>query len=308
MSEFAITTFFSYKGGAGRSTTCLNTLPLLAIECEANENKPLLLLDTDIESAGMTYLLDAADKFDNFDVKSLFLGEEVWTAGAVGNSIQDHPLYQYFLPVGHKLGLANDKAIMFLGVNDKTQVDRGKLSGMVNATVDKFKRFCMRNRVVAAVMDSAAGDQLTANLSVESADNLVVCMRPTSQFRIGTFNYLERLATRKGSMAPRIILLPTVVPQDCEIDGTAQLAAASAAATAFLNGKMEGKTNVTKLDVVRTFIREDTFGINEVPRFKWQENVLYRIMTQIGEDNLAEAERMALGRYELLAQAIAEDD
>ena len=71
-----VATYFSYKGGAGRSTTCFNTLPFLVEESEAYKNAPILLLDMDVESAGMTYLLNQQDVFkDKYDVKELLKGE-----------------------------------------------------------------------------------------------------------------------------------------------------------------------------------------------------------------------------------------
>lgn len=95
MATFA--TFFSYKGGAGRSTTCLNTLPLLAEVSGAYKYAPILLLDMDIESAGMTYLLGMQNEFKGkFDVKEFIRGEENWPPNGSWQRHRGSPAVQAF--------------------------------------------------------------------------------------------------------------------------------------------------------------------------------------------------------------------
>lgn len=295
--SFGITTFFSYKGGAGRSTTCLNTIPFLADEYDASERSPLLLLDTDIESAGMTYLLDASDAFQGkFDVKSLLLGDEQWSISKAEGGIQNHELYAKFLPVGHKFGLSDDRAVMFLGVDDTKNINKATVDGKKAIVMQNFKLFCKNNGVCGAVLDSAAGDQTTAAFSVERADNLVLCMKPTRQFRHGTFNYLRRMNIRLGGSAPYVILLPTVVPKNCVIDGVEQLENAVEDVERFL-------PTVSDIDIGTEFTTVECFGINEVTRFKWREAILSKIKAD-RENELTEDELVALDRYAKLANKI----
>ena len=56
-------TFYSYKGGSGRTTTLLNTTKHLIDKMGASPQKPILLVDSDLESAGLTYFFDCQDKF-----------------------------------------------------------------------------------------------------------------------------------------------------------------------------------------------------------------------------------------------------
>lgn len=56
-------TFYSYKGGSGRSTALLNTVRYLIQELEAGPDKPILLVDADLESAGLTYYFGCQSKF-----------------------------------------------------------------------------------------------------------------------------------------------------------------------------------------------------------------------------------------------------
>lgn len=59
-------TFYSYKGGSGRSTTLVNTaLHLMKEELlDVTPSTPLLIVDTDIESAGLTYFFGCEKRFN----------------------------------------------------------------------------------------------------------------------------------------------------------------------------------------------------------------------------------------------------
>ena len=294
---FAVATFFSFKGGAGRSTTCLNTIPFLVKKLNANERHPVLLMDTDIDSCGMTYLLDSQEFFRNspVDVKELLQEKLNLSAEDEGNFAK-HSIFKYFVPVGEKFGVGA-RDVLFLGVNDGKSIDRTIISGQYQTRMDTLRRAAKNNGARAIIMDSAAGDQFSARLSVDSSNNVVVCMRPTSQFRAGTFSYLKRLNAKIGDRIvtnKRVILLPTVVPADLQIDGVSQLDLSVADIE-----KRVGELD--KLSVDTTFVKKERFGINEIKRFKWKEGVLFRL----SKDTLGEDEKTALERYDKLAEVIA---
>lgn len=56
-------TFYSYKGGSGRTTTLLNTTKHLAEMLGTSKEHPILLVDADLESAGLTYFFNCETKF-----------------------------------------------------------------------------------------------------------------------------------------------------------------------------------------------------------------------------------------------------
>lgn len=56
-------TFYSYKGGSGRSTALLNTVKYLVRDLKADSEHPILLVDADLESAGLTYYFGCHSKF-----------------------------------------------------------------------------------------------------------------------------------------------------------------------------------------------------------------------------------------------------
>ncbi len=287
-------TFYSYKGGAGRSSTTLNTLPYLVQSMHATERNPILVLDMDLDSAGMTYLLGLGDYFKtHYDVKKMLKNEENWSE-APAPTLEQHEFYKKLMPVGEVLGVEN-KAVVFLGVDDLTPLDNNQMDGTKEGVFNKLNRFCRKNGIRAVVIDSSAGDQFSAVLSTGAANDIVCCMRPTMQFRIGTFSYLHRLEDKTTDK--RIVILPTVVPADTNVDGELQ--------------RQKSITNITERvndlkfdDVCMEFVSEDCFGINEVGRFKWKEGVLFKI-GQTAE--LAEDEKEATKRYRKLARVLAED-
>ena len=56
-------TFYSYKGGSGRSTTAMNAVYHLISELNASPTNPILLVDVDLESAGLTFYFNQEDRF-----------------------------------------------------------------------------------------------------------------------------------------------------------------------------------------------------------------------------------------------------
>lgn len=64
-SKIKCYTFYSYKGGSGRSTTCINTLIHLIDQLHADKEHPILLVDSDLESAGLTFFFGLEKRFDD---------------------------------------------------------------------------------------------------------------------------------------------------------------------------------------------------------------------------------------------------
>lgn len=296
-----IITFHSYKGGAGRSSTTINTIPYLVKEFGADERHPILVLDMDLDSAGMTYLTNLDEHFrKNYDVKQFLIGSELRWSDAEADDVLEHNLIKKFYPIGDKLGVERG-AVLFLGVNDGMKYDNTQMTGGKELLISKLRKFCRNNDLPAIVLDSASGDQFAAIMATRYATETVCCMRPTVQFRIGTFNYLTRHALENA--ASNYILLPTVVPmQDVEIDGEMQKANAVKSITRRVKRlHEETKEQGGRISVCTEFISEDMLGINEVQRFKWQEGVLYKIAQ---EQKLTADEEEACRRYAKLASVI----
>jgi len=63
--------FYSYKGGSGRSTVLMNTVKYLADKLCASPMHPILVVDADLESAGLTYLFDCERRFIGVTTKCI---------------------------------------------------------------------------------------------------------------------------------------------------------------------------------------------------------------------------------------------
>jgi len=291
-------TFHSYKGGAGRSSTALNTLPYLVDTLKANKKSPILVVDMDLDSAGMTYLLDVDADFKKDgvdDIKSLLKDEFNWSSSPDPN-FEEGILYKKLIPVGNKIGVENE-AVLFLGVNDKEKIDNNEMTGTKESVLQDLCKYCKNNNFSAIVIDSSTGDQFSAVLSIGVATVVVHCLRATRQFRIGSFHYLYRLK-KENDLEKTIILLPTVVPNaDRVIDGKAQRETA-------IDDILHRIGRLGLKNIKTNFINKDQLGINEVERFKWQEGVLYDLIKK--NQKLEEDEKEAAKRYEKLAQLIAE--
>ena len=277
--------FHSYKGGSCRTSTCYNTLPFLAKQLGATATCPLLVIDADLESQGLTYLFESEMFFRDkpYDAKELFSGKNL------GNYREN------CIPVGGKLGLENE-SVYFLGVNDAKSFVAQNVGGQVERVLNNLTagNFC------GIVYDTAAGDQVSATATNKASQVIVCCMRPTKQFRTGTFSFLGRVGGKwilqGGEQIRRVVILPTAVPKENTIIENVEQKK---------NAREKIHSQIDRLgwEICEDFVQEDTFGIPEVERFKWCEDVLYRL-NKSGMINAEADAKTALDRYEKLATTI----
>ncbi len=283
-------TFHSYKGGACRTSTCFNTLPFLADKLGATPDRPLLVIDTDLESQGLTYLFGAAQTFRSksrpYDTKELLSG----------NALTNYR--EKCIPVGDKLGVENE-AVWFLGVDDTkpfaSQVQGGQVQEKL-AMLDN-QPFC------GVIYDTASGDQFSATVTNKDSQVIVCCMRPTRQFCMGTFSFLSRVGkewiTMGGYQIRRVIVLPTAVPRtSIIINGDDQYTA--------VKNRIKQEIDGFDWTVCDEFVQDGRFGIPEVERFKWREDVLY-VLNEEGRIDSESDALLALEMYEKLAEVIIEE-
>lgn len=280
--------FHSYKGGACRTSTCFNTLPFLVEKLGADASRPILVIDADLDSQGLTYLFDADATFRNrtYDAKELLSGK----------GMVDYK--KCCIPVGDRLGVEKE-AVYFLGVNDQKKFDAQNQGGQAQE-----KLFNLESLPFSAIVyDTASGDQFSANITNKASQVIVCCMRPTRQFRAGTFMFFARVGEDwimdDDEQLRRVVLVPTAVPKkEIMIDGVSQ----------HQENRERIVREIEKIDweICGDFVEEDCFGIPEVERFKWCEDVLYRLRKK-GEINSEDDALQALKRYEKLAESIIEE-
>ncbi len=289
--------FFSYKGGAGRTSLLYNTLPFLAEKLQATEAEPIVVLDLDIDSKGLSFLLDKRNLCQVNTIEVLRQDSSLGFRAA--GDISNHPFFGKLLPIGYAVGLEDDRSILFVSAHPKEgaryltengNYDQGSIS------MELLDTICDNYHCKAIVMDTPAGNQLSAEKALEISDKVVMTMRITQQFQMGTEEFLRaKSAVRDGI---EYIVVPNAVPPtegtlyDIDrimsdiSDGARHALEASASCL-----------NLTMLENGRT-------GVNEVNRFKFKEENLRKIERD-GTTPLAEDERKAVEMYKLLAEVLA---
>lgn len=293
---------FSYKGGAGRSTLVINVVPFLAEVLHATEEKPLVLVDMDIDSCGLTYLfnLDKKNIRDNcvqgwFHPK--YSSMPVVDEDDEIESATEHDMFKRLYAVGEFFGF-KDRAILCLPANPgEVMGNESNYDAAQSSSVNTFKNMC-KDIACGVLFDSAVGNQLTANWSNRCANYILCCMRPTKQFREGTNRFFDDYDTK--AQGKKIIVIPNVVPTD-------ELVIMDE------NGNMNEYPTYAKECILRDFsdnslrknnqyflnlLEGEKFGIPKVDRFMWQEGVLKN------SRNITPLEHIALDRYKEIAEII----
>lgn len=304
-----VISYFSYKGGAGRSTLAYNTIPLLARNhlCPTKE-APVVLVDMDIDSCGMSYLLDVENSAIKEDACVQYVLREGCNSSRT-EKISDHATLGKLIPVGNKLGYPINEAILFLPAKDVKNVDTDGGSNYSDANspflrgLRSFIDVCEEYNVPAVIFDSAVGNQATANVANQLADVVVCCMRPTTQFVDGTARFLESLDSDSGSPwgggQKKIVLVPNVVPQErVIIDNQSYPEYAVARMGIRLRHILANRDEDDDIIYNTEMLDVNAFGIPAVKSFMWREG---QLATQA---ELNENEQLVLERYKKLAAII----
>lgn len=290
--------FFSYKGGSGRTSLLYNTIPFLAEVLHASPEHPIVVVDCDTDSAGLTFLLDCYQVKQPVTVQKICNDGVDYAEVKSEGGIRQHPFFKALPQVGDKFGIDADGmagTVLFIPADKGTEKLK---TGSSENRLKELKQVCRDNNVAALVFDTPAGDQKAAIWSVEASPTIVTVLRITNQFRAGTRRYFsEHLGDWENK---RVILCPNAVPmKDITIDGE----------TIELNAFKHDKILTFFRDVFNnssnyldTSMLDDGFGVNEVERFKYKECVLYSVKKLNDTD-----EALAYERYKLLAHVIGED-
>lgn len=332
-----VISFNSYKGGACRTTTCYNTLPYLAEKLGATSKQPILVFDVDLDSMGLTSLfVGAQDKnapIKKYSARHLFVDDEEGINSALEpgafESIEDGSWYfENFMKVGRHLGLKDDGSVLFLGADSNADVisddqfNRMKNNAPLKKLINVLNGMNKPDTPKAVIFDCASGVQPTTLRVITSIDRAVMCMRPTTQFRIGTRDYLINKLPKKldAKKSREIVLLPTAV-SPIMIDENESNRDAVEKEIKNLRARVYDKiedeiisdvlSEISKgtisydLNADMADITNDIVGIPEIQRFKWTESeLIYKIKR---ESVLSRQERLLESRYMMLADILAKE-
>lgn len=291
--------YFSYKGGAGRSSLAYNTIPLLAEKLNATPENPIILLDLDVDSAGLTFLLKCAGREEGYFVQDVVNGTiPGLTRSPEDTPLSSHPFFSQLVPVGRKFGLRGDKneAILFLPVKTGMNISFDGTYDRPENYLMLVSKLCNKYKCKALILDTPTGDQLTAKWSLEIAKDILTTMKITYQFRHGTMDFLQR--KDREYCEKNFILVPNCVPtEEIKIDGIVynyEAVKEEIIATA--------KASMKQNNIDISMLQDGDFGVPEVKRFKLQEGILYTL------DYLTEDEEKAYKMYAKVVNTLTKED
>lgn len=283
-----IVSLYSFKGGAGRTVCTANLIGALAKEVGASPDRPVLLMDMDLDSAGLTIFLDQGHTF----------WDSPWNAAKIVTGDLDLGIRTYYerfftegmIDISPLIG-AKPGTVKFVGAEIIGRDDAVPIMGKAAERMQDLITYCGEHGVSTIVIDSASGRQETAVLCHMLSDVIVYCCRMTHQFLAGTqlqlTRFVERCETERGSV-PDIIILPVAVPE--VTPAWEEMKKSSTARLSGLCNSIESKTRAHLM----------TPGVSEVESFKWVESVLTLKKT------LSEDETRASAAYKALARKIKE--
>lgn len=315
----SVISFFSYKGGSGRTTTTLNTLYYLIQETKPTAKSPLIIIDADSESYGMSMLIRDTSVSYPPDVSLQGLGvraqQNVFVPSGDPTDWRSYErLNKFFIPVGNYFTKDVENEAVLLLRSDVTPAEQSAAFGGIlfslsapggneeeNLTeaLDIMRR-CHCN----VVFDTPAGTQDMATFSLNNSETIVCCMRPSVQFEMGTRLCFDKLMMEWYEVRNRknIIFCPSAVPfRETKVDEAVYPAHYRATLYSRFRDAMETRANDTRgvIRLIWGMEKGDVPGIPEVERFKWQECCLGNIKSD------KEDEQMAKDKYRLLAQLVS---
>lgn len=288
--------YFSYKGGSGRSSLAYNTIPFLAKKLGATAKSPLIVLDMDIDSAGLTFLYaDKSQKATLFTqnvISGSYPGQFAYT-----DDVEAHPFFQALVGIGDVYDL-DERSVLFLPARTKgaINVEQKDNSYYIEGNpFDEIKNMCDDLGCCGLIFDCPTGNQMTADVSLRLSNKLITVMRITMQFRRGTIAFMS--AFDKNTANKEIILVPNAVPRDYVV-----LDDIPYNYDAVKYELVENMSEVIRNNRLNCGMLENgRFGIPEVTRFKFREDILYN------RKKLTPDEQEALKMYEIFADVACAD-
>lgn len=293
---------FSYKGGAGRSTLAMNVVPYLVQELGATPKEPLIIIDMDVDSCGISYFLGIENfgNIRNYSVQALFGTKGTVPRDDGAESAEDHILFRQLKGVGKFFGCLEDRTVLCLPAEPGASLGFSNNYDGKTDKIEVFLKECEEYGIKGVLFDSAVGDQLTAKWSNRYSKKIICCMRPTEQFREGTrrfFDYFDsNIAQGKD-----IVVVPNVVPTDpLDINEGGTICSYPNYAKNKIIESFSDNIERNQNHYIMTMLEGDSFGVPKIDRFMWHESVL-KVDT-----NLTPAEIKASYCYEKIAKILCE--
>ena len=293
--------FFSYKGGAGRSSLLYNILPFYAQAIGATNNEPIIVVDLDIDSKGLSYILHDKEFEAPFNCIQVLRQDESINFDRDEEDITKHPFFLGLEPVGAKVGLDRslNRSILFLTAHSTSKDNRylGNLSNFDSdsASLREMNALCEDMHCKSIIMDCPAGFQVTGMLALSISHKIITTMRITKQFRVGTYDFLAEKS--KEFAGKEYVIVPNAVPKPEDTGYDVESIISEIASRTKESIDERCKCNLAMLSNGR-------LGINEVKMFKFEESNLKYEESENGR-TLKPDEMEAVESYKILSEELA---
>jgi cellulose biosynthesis protein BcsQ len=282
-----VVTFYSFKGGAGRTVCTANVAHFIAKKRQATPENAVLLLDMDLDSAGLTIMLDHFETYRNLECSSTRIATGKFEVRLNDNrdsfrgSLKD---------ISNKSD--DPRTVLFLGARVVGD-DVLEATGGVRANIRNLFDVCDEEGIGTVLIDSASGQQEVAQICHDVSNVIVYCCRLTRQFILGTKwnieSFMKQRKLRAGKV-PDVIIYPVAVPASRE------------------NWKKTYEAAMAELQFMANVVRREGLAsarvvepvLSEVESFKWEETIL------VNKESPTDDEIAALASYSNLADAITE--
>ncbi len=245
-----VITFNSFKGGAGRSTTCVNVAAQLA-----KSGKKILLVDLDVDGPGMGTFLEKSD--DKIKSKGLIS----FVASSDEAKLKDHVISIYgnkygFDFMGAPLNFEESAALP-----SDSQILEDKISHLINLANEQYD---------FVIIDGASGFSNHATLALSVADCVVLCFKWSLQHVRGMFmtaRVLCMMLERDNFELKDFILVANAVPSPENPSEKEQVEGVKTALTDLFSERWDGDKMANGLPISELQI------IPEVRSMKFQEHI-----------------------------------
>lgn len=191
-----IVSFYSYKGGVGRSLCLANVAVLLA-----QRGRRVVCVDCDLEAGGLHTIFGINPEQIRFTILDVLLG----TVTPERSLVKLSAMLSNVLPGGDLWLLP---AISEVGKIGRVMADRRDLPTALNHVIEQIEDRLLPHYIL---VDSRSGFAELADMAIRTAERLVCILRPNRQNADGLRMLLDILNVRRSS--PNAFLVLSQVPE-----------------------------------------------------------------------------------------------
>jgi len=215
---------YSFKGGSGRTVTASNIAYLMAREF----NQKVVFIDLDVESAGSSVLFNLHKRVESgelWTIQDIFRG--YWASPDKSKAYHELIYVRkkdfettYWERLHWPIFSTLDKGFLhvvpariILSEEIELNARDPEVPHRFEGFLEKIESFDSSPDLI--MFDSASGQQESALLGLLNTDFLIIFVRWTRQFIVGTLNFMEQVLMNEAvcDNINQVFIIPTAVPE-----------------------------------------------------------------------------------------------